>query len=140
MTKTKSVKGASAFTLVEVVVAIVFVTIVILAVLSAFSYARSTVYDMQQQMSATHAAREVMEQFRMLSYSDNRIAAGTSGAAPAGFTVPDEFRDSMRYFVTEDEAAPGDIKNITVTMAWPRLNGAGTGTVSVVTSHSRVLH
>lgn len=131
-----------AFTLLEVLVAMTITVISVLAISSAFSYARRTAHDMQQQTAALHAARGIMEQFRSLPYGDTRLGVCNNEPIPESFAMPSEFRARSNYSVSPTGGAGGfssGTRSITVEVGWVDIGGKA-GRVTLTTTHSEALH
>ena len=124
-------RGASAFTLAEVMVACLLLGILVLSLFGAFSSGISVVQDARENMRATQIMVQKMETIRLYTWSQvtNTALAPTNFMAlydptatnsgttyrgayrvsPAPDTIPSAYRDKMRQ--------------VTVTLNWSTQNG-----------------
>ncbi len=131
----KNIRRASkgGFTVVEVIIASSILLISVLAVTSAFSYARRTVSLTENRLASLHIAREVMEVLRSQPYASTLLTIGNNKQLP-------NYPRARGYYDVKLSGVTGDSKDITVVISWVEPISPTTRTVSLTTSHSRGLH
>lgn len=123
----------SGFTVVEVIIASSIMLISVLAVTSAFSYARRTVSLTENRLASLHIAREVMETLRNEPYASTFLTIGNNKQLP-------NYPRARGHYDVKASGVTGDAKDITVVIDWKEPTSAKTQSISLTTSHSRGLH
>ena len=124
----------SGFTVVEVIVASSILLISVLAVTSAFSYARRTVSRTENRLASLHIAREVMETLRNEPYASTLLTIGNNKQLP-------NYPRARGHYDVKASGGVGLAKDITVVIDWEEpADAKKIHSISLTTSHSRGLH
>jgi prepilin-type N-terminal cleavage/methylation domain-containing protein len=115
-------KLMTAFTLIEVMAAILIVTIVIAGSSFLFIVGRSQVSQQKHYRAATQLATQKLEELKAGSYSS--IVAGTTTDGPIAL-------DDLNYNRSVTTVNAGSYMEVTVTVSW--LEGSNSRNVSIVT-------
>jgi prepilin-type N-terminal cleavage/methylation domain-containing protein len=114
------INKTQAFTLIEILVAVLVITVAILATLSLFSRGAALVSTLRENTVANYALQEQIERVRRTSFAD----VLTDYPVPTSFNPPGfAFLDSPTGLVTVDypfgTTSPGNnIVRVTVTVSW----------------------
>jgi len=111
MFKRKSKKGG--FTLIEVLITILVLTVVLVAVLSTFIYGFNILARMKQTVIATQCAQEELEHIRNLTFDEVLVIGPTF--AHEHFSL---LENGTGVISLEDTSLGDDIKKLTVSVLW----------------------
>lgn len=111
MFKRKSKKEG--FTLIEVLITILVLTVVLVAVLSTFIYGFNILARMKQTVIATQCAQEELEHIRNLTFDEVLVIESTF--THEHFSL---LEDGTGVISLEDTSLGDDIKKLTVSVLW----------------------
>jgi prepilin-type N-terminal cleavage/methylation domain-containing protein len=111
MFKRKSKKEG--FTLIEVLITILVLTVVLVAVLSTFIYGFNILARMKQTVIATQCAQEKLEHVRNLTFDEVLVIESTF--THEHFSL---LEDGTGVISLEDTSLGDDIKKLTVSVLW----------------------
>jgi len=111
MFKRKSKKEG--FTLIEVLITILVLTVVLVAVLSTFIYGFNILARMKQTVISTQCAQEELENIRNLTFDE--VLAIESTFTHEHFSL---LEDGAGVISLEDTSLGDDIKKLTVSVLW----------------------
>ncbi|MBI2438306.1 MAG: hypothetical protein HYV36_05795 [Lentisphaerae bacterium] len=123
--------NARAFTLVEVVIAIVLLVMALSLFVGSFVGAKRSAVIADNRLEAVHNARAVLENTLGYAYGTAQLSNGLHGTSISGLTY---------YVVTVTQAPNIVVKNIYVTNRWVNPASGATSTVSLAGSMSSELH
>lgn len=112
------------FTLIEVMVAVLIITIVIAGGSFLFVAGRGQVALQKQYRAAAQLAAQKLEELKAGSYTD--IVAGTT-------TYSSVTLEGVSYSKSVETVDTGSYKQVTVTIGWTQGNGDNSRSVSMVT-------
>ncbi len=128
-------KNQKGFSLIEVLVGILLVTVIFTGIIGAFTLSLKTTFQSKARITALSLANKRIEEIRNLSYAD----VGTVGGIPSG-TIPQteernlngiNFTITTRIINIDDEfdgklptdTVPADYKRAKVKVSWPGMIG-----------------
>lgn len=117
-------KNESGFTLIEFIVAGVFIGIVVLAVSNLFIGIGQINKTADDYTTATAVAQQLVEQYRNTAYSS--IAVGTADVTSSALGPHANLASPRSATINVTQANPGGIKQLDVTVSWMSLTGAKT--------------
>lgn len=117
----------AAFTVVEVVIALILAAMAIGAVVGAMAMGRRTATMAKRQLAALHEARATLEDLGRLDFHHAQLQ-------PGRYSIPGGY-----YEVTLADSPTNQTKNIVVGIRWIGTTGA-TNWVTLTTSMSAALH
>lgn len=119
-------RASRAFTLVELLVATICLSITAFGILAAIGFADSQNTLSRQRMQALSIAASTMEGYRSKAYS-NQLAAGTFTTSLSGTTLP----KPAQQIVTITPTADPVVFNVTVQVNWTVMLSSGATTRGV---------
>jgi len=108
-----------AFTLIEVLIAVLVLTIGLVGSLPVFARSNAYITEIQQHMIASQAAKEQIELIRNMSFNTAILAGGNF--TPSGFTYLASTFGNPTGTITVDDpyaSADTDMKRVSVKVAW----------------------
>lgn len=120
----------AAFTLIEVMLAIVFFAVTTVAAMELFRSSQASIAEGESVLIATHLAQQRLEELRNAPYASLASEAKAAVAVPAGFS-----RFSRAVAVTTPST---NLKHIVVTVSWTVPGPGGETSVNLQTYRSNV--
>jgi uncharacterized protein (TIGR02598 family) len=110
-------KRTAGFSLVEVMIAITFMGIGLLAIAQLVPLGLGTITQARVRTNAVQAAQQRIDDIRSADFSSVDLAAGTYTETLGNYT--------LNWTITDDSPVPGS-KRISMTATWQHLTGAKT--------------
>ena len=120
------------FTLTEVIVGSLLITIIFASLTAFLSFARRSNSLTENRAACTHIARQAMETLHSKLYDDPLLNVGNNKRPLPGF-------DNARGYYNVSRNSDDTLKHITVVVEWVEPWGL-TRSVTLTTSHSLSLH
>ena len=126
----RAAHAQSGFTLVELMIALIVLSIGVLALWRLFPRAERTQVTDRMSSAATYYAQQQIEILQRAGYADTALSVGRHPAGTASLRVGPSGRWQLSHQVTQMTGSLSDLKKVAVTVTWA---GAGGRTVAMTT-------